>query len=104
MVGVVCIGVPSSIASFSIISNPSHNCFDVGPSLDADLFFFSADVVLLPPLLLTPCGGESVCLIIKFGSAVKFLVAPQLPPWPFIMNLLLMPKVGVNVLYRGFKV
>ena len=100
MVGVVCIGVPSIIASFSIISKPSQNCFGVSPSFDADLFFFSTEVVLLLPLLLTPCGGESTSRIIKSRSAVKSLVTPRPPPWPFIVNLLPMPKVGVNVLCK----
>ena len=41
MVGVTCSDAHSSIASFSIISNPSHNCIvGGGASLGAALFFF----------------------------------------------------------------
>ena len=51
-VGVKLSGVPSSIANFSIISNPSQNFrIDGDNLLGIGLFFFCADVVLLPPLL-----------------------------------------------------
>ena len=86
MVGVACAGAPSSIAGFSIIWNPSQNCIvGGGVSLGAALFFFSADVDLLPPLLFVPCGGDIVSLIMKSGSTVKSLVAPLLHP--VILNL-----------------
>ena len=79
--GVAISGASSSIASLSNISNPSQNLLVVGGvSLGAAFFFFSADVVLLFPLRLVPCGGEFASRISKSGSFVKFRAAPLLPP------------------------
>lgn len=93
-----CTGGPLSIASFSIISNPNQNWIGGGGApLCAALFFFSADVDLLRPLLFVPCGGEFASVIMKSGSIVKSFAAPLLPPCHVIWNLWIFPKVGVSM-------
>lgn len=88
-------GVPSSMASFSIASNPSQKCgVGEGFSLDADLFLFSDDVALLlfsseealePPFLFCPWGGEFASIITKSGSSVRSLAAPLPCPVMFFL-------------------
>lgn len=86
-VGTKLTGAPSSIATFSITSNPYQKCcVGVGLSLGVALFFFSADADMLPPLLFTPCGGEFSSLITKSGSAVRFFAAFLIPPCPVILH------------------
>ena len=87
-------GVPSSIASFSMASNPSQNCgvgwfFSLGMDLprfsNVALVLFSSEDVLVPPVLFCPCGGELVSNITKSGSSVRILAAPL--PCPVILVL-----------------
>ena len=90
-------GAHSSIASLSIMSNPSQKLVDgVITSLEANLFFFSVDVVRLPPLLLVPIGGEIVSLMMKSRSTVRSRAAPLLPP--AILNLYCVDRDEVIVL------
>ena len=71
-VGTKLFGAPSSIASFSITSNPSQNVELVGIYLlDADLFIFFTNDVMLPPLLFVPYDGEFDSLNTKFELVVK---------------------------------
>ena len=87
-VGVKLSGAPSSTASFSIISKSNQNCrVDEVDSLGASLFFLFVDVVMFPLLIFVPCRGEFVSLIMKFGSAVRSLAAPRLPPCLVILNM-----------------
>ena len=72
--------------------------------MGAGLVFFSADVVLLPPLLLVPWGGEFASLMVKSGSDAKFFAAPRLPPCPVISCLWYTNGGGVSSLCRGFGV
>ena len=86
-------GAPSSIASFSMASNPSQNwCairfFSLGMDLPrfskVALDLFSSEDGLVPPVLFCPWGGELVFNITKFGSSVRILVAPL--PCPVILD------------------
>ena len=88
-----------SIASFSITSNPSQKRFVGGVfSLGVGLFFFFVDVVLLPPLLFSPCGGEFASITTKFGLAVRSLATPLFPSCLVILSLQVLPHIEVILL------
>ena len=99
-------GDPSSMASFSIASNPSQKCgvaacFSLAAalfrfSIDAALLLFSSDAALLLPVRFCPCGGEIVSIITKFGSSKRSLAAPL--PCPVIVSLEWFSNVRLFVL------
>ena len=96
-------GAPSSIASLSIMSNPSQKLVGgVVASLGASLFFFSVDVVRFPPLLLVPMGGEIESLMMKSGSTVRLRAVPLLPPAILILHCVGEDRVIVLSIHTSF--